>query len=457
MESSDNIMRILKSIKPIKYTYSKRQKALNKSFKNRSLQSLIKQLENHHKLVDEFSPSPEFLKNENKFDINFRNSNAYIKELSDLNKLPLIANYKNFEKKKNEEEEKNKQEQLKDIYKKSKIFKKKNSNNGLLIYNPNYDYIRKKVFTVHIRPPPSLIGIKKKIKENEKYNISKKKKNLSTDKNQDENSNINEYIFEKGQNKSQSVITLNKNKKQNINRIVFNTNNKNNHNNSMIFNESYSNRSNSNRSNSSKNRNNCKTNKQNSTRNNSALKRNLPNLKISSKKNYEKKNSLSYSNCYTLEANKSTNIENISHIYNDKEKIFSENSMRNISNMHLKFPKRQKHSNSSEKKFNGNMSLKYSISFKKMLGRENNKSEEKNVVLYSPNYDFFRPHIHSTIFSYKKKEEDYKKYKTGKIIRGYNYSPDQYFVCQFKKKKPLKFNLNRERLKILEILRKKIE
>ena len=457
MEGSDSIMRILKSIKPIKYTYSQRQKALNKSFKNRSLQNLLKHLDYHHKFVDEFSPSPEFLKNENKYDINFRNSNAYIKELSDLNKLPLIANYKNFEKKKNEEEEKNKQDQLKDRYNKSKIFKKKNSNNGLLIYNPNYDYIKKKVFSVHIRPPPSLIRIKKKIKENEKY-ISKKNKNLSTDKNQDENSNINEYIFEKGQNKSKSVIALNKNKKQNNNNsIIFNTNNKNNHNNSMLFNESYSNRSNSNRSNSSKNQNNCKVNKINSTRNNSALKGKLSNLKILSKKNYEKKNSLSYSNCYTMEANRSTNIENLSHIYNDKEKNFGENSMRNISNMHLKFPKKNKHSISSEKKFNGNIRLRYSISFKKMLGREDNKSEEKNVVLYSPNYDFFRPHIHSTIFSYKKKDQDYKKYKTGKIIRGYNYSPDKYFVCEFKKKEPIKFNINRERLKILEILRKKIE
>ena len=81
MEGSDNIMRILKTLTPIKYTYSKSKKVIDESFKNKSLQNLVKQLDYHPKIIDEFSPSPEFLKNENIYDINFRNSNAYIKEL----------------------------------------------------------------------------------------------------------------------------------------------------------------------------------------------------------------------------------------------------------------------------------------------------------------------------------------------------------------------------------------
>ena len=160
-----------------------------------------------------------------------------------------------------------------------------------------------------------------------------------------------------------------------------------------------------------------------------------------------------------MEINKSTNLDDISHIFRDKEKILSLNSVRNISSISLKFPKIKNiiHRNSSKKIFNGNIRLRYSLSFKKMLGRENNKTGEKNVFSYNPNYEFFRPHIHSTIFSYKNNDENYKKYKTGKIIRGYKYSPDKYFVCEFKKRKPIKFNINRERLKILEILKKKIE
>ena len=452
MEGSDNIMNILKSLTPIKYTYSKSKKAIDESFKHMSLQNLVKHLDYRHKYIDEFSPSPEFLKQENKYDINFRNSNAYIKELSDLNNLPLIANKKNNEKKIKGEEDyiKKEKESINKRYRKSIIFKKKNSKNDSLVYNPNYNYIKKKIYCAYIRPPHSFIDIRKNIQENKKD--IKKKNNSSIEKNQNENSNNNEQNLEEEQNKNQGVISSNKNRKQN-NSIEFNTNNQNISNNS-IFNESYSNRSNS-----SKNYNKCKTSKKNSKRKYLRLKGKLANLKNFSNKNFKKKTSLSNSDCYTMEINKSTNLDDISHIFRDKEKILSLNSVRNISSISLKFPKIKNiiHRNSSKKIFNGSIRLRYSLSFKKMLGREKSKSKEKNAFSYNPNYDFFRPHIHSTFFSYKNSDENYKKYKTGKIIRGYNYSPDDYFVCEFKKKKPIKFNINKERQKILELLRKKSE
>ena len=453
MEESDSIMQILKSIKPLQYTYSKRQKALDKSFRTRSLQNLIKHLDYHHKFVDDFSPSPEFLKSENKYEINFKKSNAYIKELSDINKLPLISNNKTLEKKAKKEEEKRKKEKLYEKYKRLDLFKKRKPNVDSLIYNPNYDYIRKKVFIVHIKPPPPLETIKEKNNEKEKY-INKKKKSSSKDKNQDENRIINQTAFEKEQNKNISDMTLDKNKKQN-NSIEFNTNsqNVNINNSSSINNESYSNRSNS-----SKNHNIFNSNQKNSSRNSLRTKKKLINLKSFSKKNYEKRYSLSNS-CCTMEVNKSTNIEDISNIYHDKEKIHSLNSMTNISNKNMKLRKiKNIKKNALNKNFKSNEKLKYFISFKKMLGRED-KSEEKkdHLVVYNPNYEFFRPHIHSTFFSIEKNDENYKKYKTGKIIRGYSYSPDQYFVCEFKKKQPIKSNMNRERLKILEMWRKKIE
>ena len=238
MEGSDNIMRILKTLTPIKYTYSKSKKVIDESFKNKSLQNLVKQLDYHPKIMDEFSPSPEFLKNENKYDINFRNSNAYIKELSDLNNIPLITNKKNMKKKIKEEEEYRKKEDINKRYKKSIISKKNNLKNDSLVYHPNYDYIKKKIYCPYIRTPHSLADIRKNIQENKKY-IDKKKKNSSTHKNQNENSINNEQNFEEEQNKIQGVISSNKNKKQD-NSIEFNTNNKNISNNN-IFNESYSN------------------------------------------------------------------------------------------------------------------------------------------------------------------------------------------------------------------------
>ena len=142
------------------------------------------------------------------------------------------------------------------------------------------------------------------------------------------------------------------------------------------------------------------------------------------------------------------------------KKISKANSLRNISNNNLKLPNIKKiERNTSKKKYEENNGIKYSIFFNKMLGRNDMNPEENNndMISYSPNYDFFRPHIHSPIFCYKKSDENYKKYKIGKIIRGYNYSSDKYFVFDYNKKKQNKFNLNRERKKILEILRKKFE
>ena len=187
----------------------------------------------------------------------------------------------------------------------------------------------------------------------------------------------------------------------------------------------------------------------------------LINLKSLSK-NYENRNLLTNSDCYTVEINKSTNIEDISLVYHDKEKINNSNSMRNILSKSLKLPKIQRRlqKNNIKNKSKRNKDIKYSIYFKKMLGRNDNKPDEKiskNLISYSPNYDFFRPHIHSTIFRYKKDDENYKKYKIGQIIRSYKYSPDQYFVFEYKKNKPKKFDLSRERLKIIETLRKKFE
>lgn len=463
MEDRDNVMLILKSIAPIKYTYSKKNKLLNKSFKSMSLQNLMKNLKTHHKVKDEFYPSPEFLKNRNKFDINFKNSNAYIKELSDLNNLPLVAKNKNYIKNKSinsdldnywnnkeetkriiEEREKRKKEILDIRLKKIKIFKKGDSDNDSLKYNPNYDFIKKRIIGVHIRPPHSFVNINKNVNENEKYNGKIKKISLINKNRNEKNINIQQLS------KNQSVITLDKNKKE-INNISIN-------NNSIIYNESLTIRSSSSKIQSD---NNNYYNQQNLSRNNMKLNGRLINLKSLSK-NYENRNLLTNSDCYTVEINKSTNIEDISLVYHDKEKINNSNSMRNILSKSLKLPKirRRLQKNNIKNKSKRNKDIKYSIYFKKMLGRNDNKPDEKiskNLISYSPNYEFFRPHIHSTIFRYKKDDENYKKYKIGQIIRSYKYSPDQYFVFEYKKNKPKKFDLSRERLKIIETLRKKFE
>ena len=73
--------------------------------------------------------------------------------------------------------------------------------------------------------------------------------------------------------------------------------------------------------------------------------------------------------------------------------------------------------------------------FKKMLGGKDSLfgAHSLNLVQYFPNYNFFRPHISLVGFKYHKNDDDYKKYITGKIIRGYNYSPEKYLVFEYKK------------------------
>ena len=60
---------------------------------------------------------------------------------------------------------------------------------------------------------------------------------------------------------------------------------------------------------------------------------------------------------------------------------------------------------------------------------------------YNPDYDIVRPHIPSTIFKSKRKFENYKKYITGRIIRSYCYSPDNYFVFEIKNNKNNRNNI----------------
>ena len=459
MKGSDNIMLMLNSLTPIKCAYSKRNKEIDRTFKNVSLENIFKNLNRHIKVKDELSPSPEYLKNINKFEINFQNSNKYIKELSDIKKSILLANKNNyirndlfnpyFPYSKNNKNENKEKDIFRERLEKLKILKKSSSNTDLLDYNPNYDYIKKKIYSVHIRPLPSFLTIRQNNKNNEGNVNNNIKKNKSSFINPKENI-MKEYILGQKQSRNKNII-LSRNKKDNIN-IIFNNYNKNIYNN-IIFNESYSNISNS-----SKNQfidsNNINFSQIYSSKND----KKLNGRSINSKNNNKNRNSSINSDCFTMDINKSTNIENITFARLDKEKFHKSNSLRNVSNKKYKLPNLKKllNKNTSKNKSEGNNEIKHSIYFDKMSGRKDVNAEGKNnnYISYTPNYDFIRPHIHSSIFSYKKNDNNYKKYKIGKIIRSYNFSPDQYFVFEFKNKKPIKFNLNRERLKIIEKLRK---
>ena len=489
MEGPDNIMSILKSITPIKFKFSKKNKQLDKTFKSMSLQNLIRNLEYHPKIKDEFTPAPEFLNNKNKHEINFKNSNQYIRELSDLNNLPIIINNKNFlkkgefnpdfdinplnnnqEKKKiMEEKERRKKERLEERLKKLKFWKESDSNIDSFKYNPNYDFIRKKVFSVRIRPP-TVKKIKKTQVENEKNEDKKKiddiKNNNTINQNfNEQNQNINENNQNNEINQNQSVITFDKNKNDmNIRKSSTNSRNSqiikenmmnNFNNNSLIYNDSPTNNSNSSKIQYSNNNLSSKS----LTRNETAKKIRMMNLKNRIKM-FERKSSTN-SDYNTYDINKSTNLDDLSLMYQEREKLSSIHSMRNISNKNIYLPKIQKklQPKSLRNKNKRNKAIKYSINFKKMLGRKDELfgDQSLNLISYFPNYDFFMPHIPTIIFKHHKNDDELKKYITGKIIRGYKYSPEKYFVFEYKKYKSKRLNLIRERQKIIEILKEKIE
>ena len=478
-EGPDNIISILKSIAPIKYKFSRKNKEFDKTFKNKSLENLLKTLDYHPKIQDEYAPSPEFLNHRNQYDINFKNSSNYIKEFSDLNNLPLVINNRNCLKNgtfnpdyeinpvKNKEEqklillekEKRKKERLQDRLERLKRWRESDNNLDPGKYHPNYDVIRKKIRSVIIRQP--IIKENKKEEEREKNNIKNKnnsnnkkeennKDNKKNDNNKNSNNNSKDNLNEdsKGDSKGdkkQSEKVQSKNPKDNK------------LNNSVNLNDSHSlNNSSINNNNSSK----------------VAILKNIKkkvgiNIKNRNRSNLLDKNNSTISDYHsnTLGNNKSTNIEDIPsfHLDTHHHKVNSVNKLnKNISLpkigtkkiIHIKPIKFKNRFRSSSL---GN--LKNPIIFKKMLGRDDTmfNNSNLNLISYFPNYSIMMPHIPATIFKYKGNKQNYKKYITGKIIRGYNYTPEKYFVIEYKKNKIKKVNIFKEREKMKEILKKKIE
>ena len=478
-EGPDNIITILKSIAPIKHKFSRKNKEFDKTFKNMSLEYLLRTLDYHPKIHDEQSPSPEFLNHKNQYDINFQNSCNYIKEFSDLNNLPLVMNNRNCLKNgtfnpdyelnpvKNKEEqkliilekEKRKKERLQDRLERLKKWRESDSSLDPGKYHPNYDYIRKKITNVYIRKP-----IKKE--ENEKNSYKYKYKNNENKKGEN-NKDDNKNKIDKNSNNNSKINS--KDESKGINNKMEGGGDKNKNNiSSTNLNESHSfiNNSSINNNNSSKltiirnirNIRNIKrkTYKKNNNRNNSNILDNNNTLTISDINNNSSNNN-----------NKSAIIEDLPtfHINKHPNNI---NSVKNVKNKNLSLPKigvrKIKNIKTLKKRKNrfrssslGNM--KNPIVFRKMLGRDDAafSNNNLNLISYYPNYDSMMPHIPSTIFKYKKNPQNYKKFITGKIIRGYNYSPEKYFVIEFKKNKVKKININKEREKIKEILKKKVE
>ena len=99
-KDKDNIISIVKALKPIDYLYSKQNKDYDKIFRSSSLRGLIKQINSRPKYNEFLKPgeSLEELNHKNKtiMNINFKSTFNYIEELSNLKNLPMVLLDKNI-------------------------------------------------------------------------------------------------------------------------------------------------------------------------------------------------------------------------------------------------------------------------------------------------------------------------------------------------------------------------
>ena len=409
-EKFDNINRILKSISPLKNTFSKMSKKLDKSFKYASLSNLVKSLDVKYIYKDQFEPDPEIILHKNDYNVNFQNSYEYLEELSNINNLPLVIQNKNYIKDGEfnpdfegdvnkreinrkyllEEEGKRKRERLKKRIEKLKKFKESDSNIDPGKYHPNYDVIKRRYPCAFIRDPNSHIKDSwltncpfrntfedfKRLENERKENLKKENYKDEKDKNNDNNN---------------STILNNKDLNNNLN--PKDINNKSN----LIFNEN------------------------NSTSIN----------EINREKGEE---DIKFIKVQNLKTKKSIpqKVKNLSLplIVNTPRKQNSSIISSNISNTSKISPKRRMNRSISYENLLG---LKSPILFNKMRGRPNLFNETKYLISYNPNYDSTFPHVPSYIFKYKKNKQNYKKYINGKIIRGYYYNPCEYYVMELQK------------------------
>lgn len=415
----DNIIPIVKSIRPLNYLYSKQNKDYDKYFHGSCLKDFVKQI-NSQKKGDYFIEPGETIKeydDTNKKDsgIDFKSSLNYFRELSGLKKLPFSKFNRTLIKveRKSETSKNSKNNKIKLKSKeKEKINLNKISNNidpdnstypGK--YNPNYDYIKR-------RYPCAFFG---RYKKEDNYLsqslIEKNKINL----NEKDRKYIEELNHEEKEEKNIGTKT-NKNyykKNHKINRDLF-----------ISFSDKTSNF------------------KQKKEPKDNQIKYKFINNK-SNKKEYNQR-----------EQNKNKNIKYIRHLKQKtsnsslKEGTISSWYHSNEFDTKTKMKKSSSQLYKTQRFFrNNNLKLidKFSnedikclIKFDKMQGREKpanflQKAKEVSKISYNPNYNFIRPHIPTTIFKSQRKFQEIKKYMTSKIIRSYKYSSGEYFVFDYNK------------------------
>ena len=425
----DNIITIVKTLKPIKNIYSKQNKDFDKYFHGLSLKYLV----DHMKIQKKYNPylnpgeSLDEPDNNSIMNINFKSTFNYLDELNKVKSLPTIKKISNNIKiiknktkgKKNKKIlEKKKQDEISNLVRKKMWDENVTLDPGR--YYPKYDYIRKKIPCAFIGKPKIteedyIIQNEEKKEETEKK-IKKEKINIQEKK--EENDNINNKDIKNANPKNKIILNKSDSSKILLDKINSNLDSpkKNNMNNrSNILYPSA----------------------------NKKMKISQKTDKFSSSIIKHQNTASSWSN--TLELDSSKKLSEQYKTKDNNRNISLENSSK------FNYYSTQKINFKTNKRYSlKNMSmsnLKCPIIFDKMQGRDeldelDKKSKAVYRINYNPDYNALRPHIPTIKFKSVRQYQDFKKYINGKIIRSYWYNPQQYFVFEYKENKENDMNGN---------------
>ena len=425
----DNIITIVKTLKPIKNIYSKQNKDFDKYFHGLSLKYLV----DHMKIQKKYNPylnpgeSLDEPDNNSIMNINFKSTFNYLDELNKVKSLPTIKKISNNIKiiknktkgKKNKKIlEKKKQDEISNLVRKKMWDENVTLDPGR--YYPKYDYIRKKIPCAFIGKPKIteedyIIQNEEKKEETEKK-IKKEKINIQEKK--EENDNINNKDIKNANPKNKIILNESDSSKILLDKINSNLDSpkKNNMNNrSNILHPSANKK--------------MKISQKTDKFSSSIIKH--QNTASSWSNTLELDSSKKLSEQYkTRDTNRNISLENSSKFnYYSTQKInFKTNKRYSLKNMSMS-------------------NLKCPIIFDKMQGRDeldelDKKSKAVYRINYNPDYNALRPHIPTIKFKSVRQYQDFKKYINGKIIRSYWYNPQQYFVFEYKENKENDMNGN---------------
>ena len=383
MNKNDSALSIIKSIKPVDFSYSKKGKEFSKFFSASSLQHLFKKANKKIKVAKKFElPVLKEAKKVNTDIVNIKINSSfnYVTELSslknfkvssmkkkkitqeDIDKMNLYKElfYVTKEKIVDMDFRKKRFKRIKDKYLEFKSYGVKEVTLDPGKYHPKYDILYK-------RNPVTFFGTKDLENKDDQLKI-----------NINDNNKNNMLILNKNNSADNLFIRKNKNKPEQI-------------------------------------RKNKKTDK--STDDNNKNETNTKNMNVIplSQTNYNPKRYTSSDGFLQIEKINSFKIS---------KKLSTASNDRKITTKRKIFKKSSSVSNIDK--------IKCPILFNRMPGRERKVVVTPNYIEvdYSPKYDITRPHVPATIFRHTFDYSKFKKYITSKIIRSYCFTPDKYFILE---------------------------